>query len=130
MGIIFFDGICGLCNRVVNFLISQDRNDRLRFATQQGELFKTLESSGIVSNVDGETLYYYKNNKIFKRSTAAIMAISDLGGGWKAIKILVWVPERIRDTLYNVIAKNRYSIFGKLNSCRVPSQKERAKFFD
>lgn len=127
-GIIYFDGVCSVCNGFVDFLISRDKNDSLQYTTLQGETaIKNLEPQ-LYTNVD--SLVFQSREKIFTKSNAALMALSSLGGLWKFSIWLRLIPRFIRDPLYNIIAKNRYSWFGKRAKCRIPTESEKGKILD
>jgi predicted DCC family thiol-disulfide oxidoreductase YuxK len=126
--IIFFDGVCGLCDRFITFMVDADRKNILMFATQQGEAFQSEEMKKLVKPEMGDSIFYLKGDKIFIKSTAVLTALGDLGGVWKLVLFLKIIPSPIRDYVYDIIAKNRYKIFGKHDTCRIPTPEERAKF--
>lgn len=126
--ILFFDGVCGLCNHFVNFLMSHDRHRRLRFATLQGEHAQKLVPAE--KRTDLDTVILFSQGDVYERSQAALMAIAALGGAYRAVKILLWIPRPIRDWAYDMVAKNRYQIFGKKDVCRLPTPEERSYFLD
>ncbi len=127
--LLFFDGTCGLCDRSVTFLFNQDKRRVLRFAPLQGETSlkyvpeaKRLNLGSIVLLVDG---------KLLERSTAVLTALALTGGPWKAVAALALVvPSGVRDGVYDLVAKNRYRLFGRYETCRLPSPAERAFFLD
>lgn len=123
MNIVFFDGYCGLCNTIVDFLMRIDRSDKLKFASLQGETARQClgESNKIV---DMDTVIYFKNNKIYEKSTAILLIFSDIGGPWSLTIIFFLVPKFLRDFFYMLVAKNRYRFFKKRESCRMPSSSE------
>ena len=116
-GTIFFDGVCGLCNRFVDFLLRRDHAKRLRFATLQG-----------TAAVVPETVIYVDAAGEHHRSDAALASLGRLGGAWSFVCVLGLVPRPIRDAVYTVIARNRYRWFGKRDTCRVPGAAERDRF--
>ena len=124
-GVVFFDGVCGLCNRVVDFLIKKDHNDFFRYAPLQGETAKELLSQSVLTNID--TIIYLEGNRIYEKSDAAILILFRLGGFWKTAAALKIIPRFIRDSVYDYIAKKRYGWFGKRESCRMPTAEDREK---
>lgn len=126
--IIFFDGVCGLCDHFITFMVDADRENVLKFATQQGEAFQSEEMKKLVKPEMGDSIFYLKGDKIFTKSTAVLTALSDMGGVWRLALILKIIPAPVRDYVYDLIAKNRYQLFGKHDSCRIPTPEERARF--
>ncbi|MBT8231743.1 MAG: DUF393 domain-containing protein [Saprospiraceae bacterium] len=120
--IIFFDGVCTICNSFVDFLISRDKSGKLYFASLQGKTASSTLSASDLKNID--TVIYIKDGKTYYRSDAALLAISSLNGLWKSVLIFRVVPKFIRDRVYNFIAKNRYKWFGKRDACRMPTESE------
>lgn len=126
--IVFFDGVCGLCDLFVTFLLHNDRHHVLRFAPLQGVAAQTFLGRGATQNLT--TVILWSDHKVFTHSEAAIRAVLLLGGPWRLLKVLLWIPRPIRDLLYRFIAARRYQIFGRKESCRVPSAAEKAYFLD
>ncbi|NWG28784.1 MAG: DUF393 domain-containing protein [Ignavibacteriaceae bacterium] len=128
--IILFDGICNFCNFWVNFVIKRDKKDLFRFAPLQSEKAKDLmarfEVNIITENPD--TFILIDGEKFFTKSTAALMVCKQLNGIIKILFPLIILPEFFRDFIYDLIAGNRYKLFGKKEICRVPTKEEKAKF--
>lgn len=127
MNIILFDGICNLCNSTVDFLIKYDKNDKLYFTAQQslfgGKLMKELKIEH-----DNRSVILIKDNQVYYKSDA-ILEIVKLMPGWPRIALFIIIfPKFFRDGLYDLIANNRYRLFGKQNICSVPTQKNKHKF--
>ena len=123
---IFFDGVCGLCNRSVDFIIRHDPRHVFSFTPLQGETAATVLPAQDTAHLD--TLVLLDEKGLHYRSTAALRIAFRLGGALRLFSIFFAVPRFLRDPLYNLIAKNRYRIFGKKDSCRIPTTEER-KFF-
>jgi predicted DCC family thiol-disulfide oxidoreductase YuxK len=134
--IILYDGVCGLCNRLVQFVLKHDSHDRFRFASLQSEFAAEILRRHGASPDDLDTMYVVHDyslpqERIASRSDAAIMALRELGGGWAALgAALRALPVWVRNWEYNLVARNRYRIFGKYDSCPIPSEKDRRKFLD
>ncbi|CAI2718632.1 thiol-disulfide oxidoreductase DCC family protein [Nitrospina watsonii] len=126
--IIFFDGVCGLCNGFVDFLVREDRSQVFRFSPLQGETARRVLGTVEESSMDSVVLV--EGDRISVKSTAALRIFRRLGGIWSLLWILRWVPVFIRDGVYESIAKNRYRLFGKRETCRIPSLEERGRFLD
>ena len=126
--IVLFDGVCNFCNASVNFVIERDKRDYFRFAPLQGEPARQIMTDNGLAVGALDTLLLYEGEKIYTRSTAALRIARRLSGGWPLFYMFMVVPRPIRDFVYNIIAKNRYLIFGKKESCAVPSPERRAKY--
>jgi predicted DCC family thiol-disulfide oxidoreductase YuxK len=133
MKIVFFDGHCNLCNQLVNWLIRRDHTGSLKFAPLQGVTAKEklppqlLESPTPASGP--ETVVYFNNGMMTERSTAVLHILRDLGGIWALIgDIGLKVSEVRRDQIYRFVARNRYKIFGRRETCRVPTAEELVRF--
>ncbi|AMW06971.1 hypothetical protein GEMMAAP_17150 [Gemmatimonas phototrophica] len=121
--LVLFDGVCGLCNRFVDFLVARDPGNALRFASLQGATAASIPNLPNVDSVvvaDGEALHI--------RSDGAIAALSRLGGLWSFFAVFGLVPRPIRDAVYVFIANNRYRWFGKYDACRLPTAAEQHWF--
>lgn len=131
--VIFFDGVCGLCNRFVDFVIKRDSGRIFRFSPLQGKNFEELR--GKYPWVEGQNsivvLFRIVNRDVvFFRSRAVFFILNELGGGWKILSILKVIPAPITDLVYRIISKIRYRLFGKKESCRLPTPEERTVFLD
>lgn len=124
--IVFFDGVCGLCNSLVDLALAKDRHQKLLFTPLQGESAKEVLSSHL--REDLSTVVYYDKGRIFLRSTAALKIVQEFGGLWRLSGVLLLVPPFIRDAIYAFVARNRYQWFGKKEICRLPTQQERQRF--
>ncbi len=124
--IIFFDGVCGLCNRSVDFIIRHDKKKKFRFASLQGSTAKTMIDPAFINDL--QTFVFCDNGKIYTKSTAALRVFRKLNGIFTICILFFIIPKRIRDFLYNVIAKHRYQWFGGKETCRIPSPDERKYF--
>ncbi|CCQ91239.1 conserved hypothetical protein [Nitrospina gracilis 3/211] len=126
--IIFFDGMCGLCNGFVDFLIRADKAKVFRFSPLQGETARRVLGTAGEHPMDSVVLV--EGDRVFVKSTAALRIFRRLGGVWSLLWIFRWVPVPIRDGMYGWIAKNRYRLFGKKETCRIPSPEEHERFLD
>ena len=126
--ILLFDGVCNLCNGAVQFVIKNDKNKRFRFAALQSEAGIALSKKYKLPTDRMDTLVFISNNKIYTRSTAALEVAKMLGGFWALMYVFIIVPPFIRDAIYNWVANNRYSWFGKKESCMIPTPELRERF--
>ena len=133
--IVLYDGVCGLCNRLVQFLLRHDKHDRFRFAPLQSEFAASLlKKHGInASDLDSVSVivdYGVASESAFTKSDAVIRATWELGGIWRAGEIGRIIPRSIRNWFYDRVARNRYRMFGKYETCPMPGPEDRGKFFD
>lgn len=127
--VIFFDGYCGLCDRVVDFLLSEDVDGRLLFTPLQGKT-AAAELTGKAKLDDPESIVFRDEGGVHFASTAVLRATARMGGLYWLVRGFLAVPAAVRDGIYAVVAKNRYKIFGKRETCRLPTPEERSRFLD
>lgn len=120
-GIILFDGICNLCNGIVQFIIRHDPEGKFKFAALQSEIGNSLLTQAGLPENGLETIVYFSGDKHYIRSAAALCILKDLGGFWKLAYVLIIIPVPIRDFVYKGIAKSRYKVFGRRETCMVPA---------
>jgi predicted DCC family thiol-disulfide oxidoreductase YuxK len=135
--VVFYDGVCGLCNRGVQFILKRDRREVFRFAPLQGPLAHRILGAHGIDPSDLDTIYVAVNcdqgskERLLARSDAVVFVLRELGGIWRVgAWFLRWLPRQVRDWGYNVIARNRYRIFGRYETCPIPSESVRARFLD
>ncbi len=125
--IIFFDGVCGMCNGFVDLILSVDAKHVFRFAPFQGETAKRLLPP-LSEDSQEWSMLYLDERGIHDQSDASLEVYRRLGGGWWFLSLLCFVPRRIRNPVYRVIARNRYRWFRRRDSCRIPSAEEKDRF--
>ena len=134
--IVFYDGVCGLCNRLVQFLLKRDKQDKLRFASLQSDFAATVLTRHGIDPKDLDTLHVVENfeqsnERALNRSDAILRAARELGGFWSVAAVLgKIVPKPLRDLFYKFVATNRYKVFGEYDTCMLPEPRHRAKFLD
>lgn len=127
--IVFFDGVCHLCNNFVDFLIKQDQERQLLFAPLQGETAKKLLTAELSGNLD--SVVYYKEGKVLTKSDAVLEIFLELPKPWnQMVPAARMIPAFLRDQIYKYVANNRYQWFGQKESCRIPTPEERAQFLE
>lgn len=128
--IIFFDGVCNLCNGFIDYVIKRDSHKKIYYTSLQSDYaIKMLKSHQINLDKDYTTIYYYTNGKLYSQSSAILNVFLELSAAHRFFaKVCLILPKFIRDGIYNFIAKNRYAFFGKKESCRLPSSEERSQF--
>jgi predicted DCC family thiol-disulfide oxidoreductase YuxK len=128
--IIIFDGVCNFCNNSVNFIIKRDHNNSFLFSPMQSQFAQDTISKFGVEGGDLDTFILIKNGECYVRTDAALEIAKDLSGHWYLFNIFILLPRPIRDFFYRVFAKNRYRLFGRSDTCMVPSQEVADKFLD
>lgn len=125
--LVLFDGVCNFCNASVNFMIAHDPAERFKFAALQSEVGqKSLAIFGMQTAVF-DSVILIENGQIYQRSDAALRIARHLVG-WRWAWAFRFVPLFLRDAVYRLVANNRYRIFGKADTCRIPTAAERNRF--
>jgi len=127
--VVYFDGVCNLCNGTVTFLIRRDRHRRLWFASLQSP--RGQRECGVTP--DGEdpgSVVLSSAGEFYYRSSAVLRAVALLGGPWRLASALRVIPASLRDAVYRAVAARRYRWFGRRDTCRVPSPAERDRFLE
>jgi len=126
--IIVFDGVCGLCSRVVQFLIRRDKQALFYFASLQSEIGQQLLGDVGLSSPSMDSAVLIENNQAFTRSLAVLRIAYRLGPPWSLFYILRVIPEPVRDKAYDFVAAHRYGWFGQFESCMLPTAEQRSRF--
>lgn len=121
--IIFYDGLCGLCDKSVQFVLKHDKKQRFKFATLQSDF-----ANDTIGRPETDSFVLYDNDKMYMESTAALLTLKKLGGMWNLFAVFLIVPPFIRNAVYRFVARNRYKWFGKFDSCKVPDAATRSRF--
>ncbi len=125
--VVLFDGVCGLCDRFVSFMLRIDRRGRYRFAPLQGETARAY-LSGVEPPPDSIVLRAH--GRLYFRSGAVLRILAGLGGVWRVAGLLLLVPPPLRNAAYDYIAARRYGWFGKYDACRLPTPEQAHRFLD
>ena len=126
--IVFFDGVCNLCQGSVRYLIKHDKKGVLKFASLQGNYAKDFVNETEIQSM--QSILFFDGKMFYKKSTA-VLKLSRLLGGWHQLLLLGYIlPRFFRDWLYNIVAKNRYRWFGKKDQCMLPSKGFENRFLD
>ena len=128
--ILLFDGVCNLCISVVNFIIKKDTKGKFKFAALQSESGQALLNKFGLSTKDFNSFIFISGDKYFIKSSAVLHVLKELRIVWILFYIFIVIPRPIRDFMYSIIAKTRYTIFGKQNTCFIPSPDIKRKFLD
>jgi predicted DCC family thiol-disulfide oxidoreductase YuxK len=134
--ILLYDGVCGLCNRLVRFVLKHDRQELFRFAALQSEFAGKILARHGANPGDLDTFYLVLNHgqpaeRLAARSDAAVEVLRNLGGTWRGCgSVLRIFPKWVRDWGYNRVARSRYRVFGKFEACPLPEERYRGRFLD
>ena len=136
--LVIFDGHCGLCNRAVQWLLRRDRRDRLRFAAAEAPQVAGLLARHGVGAPDPEsgpaTILVARDasgpaEQVLARSEALLAVLRELPRPWPAVAVLLgWIPHPMLDLGYRLIARWRYRIWGRLETCPLPTAEARTRF--
>jgi predicted DCC family thiol-disulfide oxidoreductase YuxK len=131
--VLLYDGVCGLCHCLVRFVLKRDKQAQFRFASLQSDYaVRILQAQGLDPH-DLNTLYYVEEfgKRLAARSDAVISVLRELGGFWAATSVALHIlPRWLRDWGYGAVARHRYRVFGKYESCPVPEMKYQDRFLD
>ena len=125
--IILFDGECNFCDASVQFIIKRDPHGYFRFAALQSEVGEDLKKKHLIAD-KMDSVIVIDNNTVYDSSDAALAICRHLNGIWKGFYLLKVLPKPFRNSVYKIIAKNRYKWFGKKDSCTIPTPDIRNRF--
>jgi predicted DCC family thiol-disulfide oxidoreductase YuxK len=138
--ILLYDGVCRLCNRLVQFILRHDRQEIFRFVSLQSALAAQILTRHGADPHDLDTIYVVLNyepdaepstERLLARFDATIFILSQLGGAWSFVAgAMRIIPISVRDWGYRVVARYRYRLFGRYDSCLLPSPETRDRFLD
>lgn len=131
--LVLYDGVCGLCNWLVAFLIRHDHRDQFRFAPLQSDVARRLLQRYDLSPGDLDTVlvladFQQPSERALTRSQAALWCLGHLSGIWRLFAMAKLIPLTLREALYRFIARRRYQVFGKYDACPLPRPEDRHKF--
>lgn len=132
--LVLFDGVCGLCDASVQFLLRRDRRQRLIFAPLQGATAaEVLQRSGLMEEAQSVVLvldYATSAESVHVKSQAVLLALRELGGLWALLSGLRLVPRPMRDVVYDWVVRHRYRWFGRFDACKVPAPEVAGRFLE
>ena len=126
--VIFFDGVCNLCNSSVQFILKKDTKNIFLFSSLQSDAAKDILLQYNLENFDLSSIILLDNGIIYQKSTAILKITKRLKGIYKCFYLFIIIPKFIRDAMYSFIAKNRYKWFGKRVSCMLPTKEITLRF--
>lgn len=122
-----YDGVCGLCHRTVAWLLRHDRRGRLWFAPLQGETAARLRVQHPEIPSGLESVVLVEDGRVALRSRAILGAARQLGPPWRWVSWLGWLPARLLDLAYRLVAQVRYRVWGRFETCRAPAAADRSR---
>ena len=128
--VILFDGVCNLCNASVQFIIKRDKKQIFRFAALQSQFGQKVVDSFNLSDKKIDSVILLENNSVKIKSDAALRIAKQLGGIYSLLYVFIILPKFIRNSVYDFIARNRYSWFGKQESCMIPTPELKRLFIE
>lgn len=128
--IIFFDGVCNLCNRSVQFIIKKDKKKQFRFASLQGKTGQEFLKKFNLPADNFNSFILAEGDHIYTGSTGVLRMLKKLGSGWQLFYAFIIIPKFIRNAAYNWIARNRYKWYEKRDECMVPTPELRERFLE
>lgn len=126
--VILFDGVCNLCTGSVQFVIERDTEGLFRFASLQSDVAKELLEGRDINPTDLRSVVLVERNSVFVKSDAVLRVARQLGGPYRMIAPLRYLPRDWRDMVYDFVAERRYSWFGKRDDCLVPTPELKSRF--
>ena len=127
--ILFFDGVCGLCDRIVQLVLRLDRRRQFRFAALQSDFARTTLTAHRQTPDELDTMYVLTDDgRLLRKGRAILFVAGKLGRPWSWLRLLAPLPTRVLDWLYDRVARNRYRLFGKRDACRLPTAEEKLRF--
>jgi len=128
--IVIFDGVCDFCNGAVNFIIRRDPEGMFSFTPMQSDMAQELMQKHHAIQVGSDTFLLIKNGRLYKQTDAALEIARGLSGFWYLLRAFKILPRPIRDYFYRLFARNRYTLFGKRESCMIPTPDIRDRFIE
>lgn len=126
--VLLFDGVCNLCNASVQWVLLRDKQAQFRFAALQSETGQALLAKFGLDRETFDSVVLVDGDRIFTRSDAALEILRRLGIPWSWFGIMRWLPTRLRNAVYDLIARYRYRWFGRQEQCWLPSAEWKNRF--
>tara|TARA_Y100001978_G_scaffold50916_1_gene45727 strand:- start:787 stop:1209 length:423 start_codon:yes stop_codon:yes gene_type:complete len=117
--IILFDGECAMCNNYILFVAKNDSDDNFRFLSIQNKKINRLKKIHFIDTENISSIYIIHNNEIKSKSKAVLKIVSMLKFPYNLLTVLYIIPNFLRDIIYDLVARNRYRIFGKIDECSI-----------
>ncbi|WAC41520.1 thiol-disulfide oxidoreductase DCC family protein [Pedobacter sp. SL55] len=127
--IVFFDGVCNLCNGAVQFIIKYDKLSIFKFASLQSDVAEIMLSPYGLDVSEFNSIVLLQNGKVYDKSSAVLHIARQLRY-FSPLYFLIFIPKFARDWAYNLVARNRYKVWGKQETCMLPSGSLKARFIN
>lgn len=125
--VLLYDGLCAMCNRAVLFVLKRDRTNSIRFAPIQGEL-----AGGTLARhpslADEDSIIFVRGDDVLVKSDAALAVAAHLSLPWRLFGHLKFIPRPLRDAVYDLVARNRFRVAKRYESCPLPPADVRERF--
>jgi predicted DCC family thiol-disulfide oxidoreductase YuxK len=133
--LVLYDGVCGLCSRLLHFLLTHDQRAVFQFASLQSATGKAVVARWGGNPEELTSFYVFANFRtaaaqVFSKSAAALFVAGELGWPWKATRAAAILPTAVLDCVYDVVARTRYRVFGRRDQCLTPPAEFRGRFVD
>lgn len=128
--LVLFDGVCNLCDGFVQFVLKHEQDNELMFTSLQGEAGSYVIAHHQLPAGFDKSILVYEGGKLYQKSQAVFRIIRHLRNPYKAFGVLKIVPGFIRNFVYDMVAKNRYGMFGKKDECMIPTPELKARFYN
>jgi predicted DCC family thiol-disulfide oxidoreductase YuxK len=128
MPIILFDGVCNFCNRTINIILKYDKQAYFQFAASQSIAAMGIMQAFKIEQIAIASVILIDQEKVYTKTDAVIQIANRLSGWPKLFRVLKFIPKPMRDFVYDLIAKNRYALFGKKDICMIPEPSMRHRF--
>ena len=126
--VLYFDGVCNLCNSTIDFFIKKDKIKKFKYSSLQSNYAKNSLDKKFTNDLDTVVLKY--NGNTYVRSQAILASLVILGLPYSLLGMLLIIPAPATDLIYKLIARYRYRLLGKRDSCRIPNKEEKELFLD
>jgi predicted DCC family thiol-disulfide oxidoreductase YuxK len=126
--IVLFDGVCNFCNGTVNYIIAHDAAGYFKFTPLQSEAGEELVRKYGIDTAETDSVILIEDERSYLHSTAALRIAKQLDGIASWAQAFIIVPRPIRDLLYKLFAKYRYKLFGRQDTCMIPTPEIKARF--
>ena len=130
--VLLFDGVCNLCIGAVNFIIDQEALKHYKFASLQSQFAQKMlfKKKLPQAHLEINTIYLFSDNQVFQKSAAVFKVAKSFSWNWRWIYLFSFLPSRVTDFFYDLIAKNRYLWFGRQEKCKIPTPELAERFLD
>lgn len=128
--LLLFDGVCNLCNGLVQFIIKRDPKGKFKFASLQSESGQSKLKQFDLPTNDFDSFVFIVGDNYYLKSSAVLHVLKELDGFWKVGYSFIIIPRFVRDFFYTLVAKSRYKLFGKRETCMIPTAELKQRFLE